>query len=521
MIASTSNNLDVQCANCSGSGVSTADGASWTSGSSLFAGIGGAYQTTVTSNPLTAGDQGFAQLTHYRALMADWFNSSGTEMGTSGSPVQVSLANTGANSTAVAISATSLPLPTNAAAETGGNLATLAGAVTASVVQSNTKQVNGVTTLAGAGATGTGSQRVTAAQDTTTIAGSAPGTAGSASTNVVTVQGIGSMTPLLANPGTPANWAILADNAAWTVGTTPQTAIGCEYTSGGATALTTGHVGTPGCTSARAIFTDKSSVGGTALVASVSAYGTPPTGTEVEGVNAYVTNTNANGQTTMSASSPVVIASDQSAVAVKTASGAFASGSIASGAIASGAIASGAAVSGAFASGAVVDLTNIEGVIGVATAPTKMALSGEVYNSTAPAPTSGQSMSLQSDPNGNLRTAPQCNKVINIAQTATTDVHTFTGYGYICSVILVSATAQNIGIDEGTGTTCETSGTALIGVSSTSAATAQMALAANGGFSSVASVSWLRTQTSADHLCVIQSSTGEVAGTITYADLAN
>ena len=191
MIASTSNNLDVQCANCSGSGVSTADGASWTAGSSLFAGIGGAYQTTVTSNPLTAGDQGFAQLTHYRALMTDWFNSSGTEMGTSGSPVQVSLANTGANGTAVAISAASLPLPTNAAAETGGNLATLAGAVTASVVQSNTKQVNGVTTLAGAGATGTGSQRVTAAQDTTTIAGSAPGTAGSASTNVVTVQGIG------------------------------------------------------------------------------------------------------------------------------------------------------------------------------------------------------------------------------------------------------------------------------------------------------------------------------------------
>ena len=110
-------------------------------------------------------------------------------------------------------------------------------------------------------------------------------------------------------------------------------------------------------------------------------------------------------------------------------------------------------------------------------------------------------MSLQSDPNGNLRTAPQCNNVINIAQTATTDVHTFTGYGYICSVILVSATAENIGIDEGTGTTCETSGTALIGVSSTSAATAQMALAANGGFSSVASVSWLRTQTSAD-ICV-------------------
>jgi hypothetical protein len=234
VIASTSNNLDVQCANCSGSGVSTADGASWTAGTSLFAGIGGAYQTTVTSNPLTAGDQGFAQLTHYRALMTAWFNSSGTEMGTSGSPVQVSLANTGANGTALAV-----------------------------------------------------------------------------------------------NPAIAANWAILADNAAWTVSTTPQTAIGCEYTSGGATALTTGHVGTPGCTSARAIFTDKSSVGGTALVASVSAYGTPPTGTEVEGVNAFITNTNANGSATSANSAPVVIASDQAAVATKAASGVFVAGAIA------------------------------------------------------------------------------------------------------------------------------------------------------------------------------------------------
>lgn len=256
------------------------------------------------------------------------------------------------------------------ALETGGNLATaatntgtIAGAITSSVMQENLKQVNGTTTLTGAGATGTGAQRETVAQDTTTIAGSAPGTAGTASANVLSVQGEASMTPLLANPGTAANWGIgatgsavpangllamgtnagtafalpgdgtnglwvnikagagsggtaAADNAAWTVGTTNQTPAGCEYTSGGATALTTGHVGTPGCTSARGLFTDKSSVAGTALSAAVSAYGTAPTGTEVEGVNAFVTNTNANGQTTMSASSPVVIASNQSPVPV-------------------------------------------------------------------------------------------------------------------------------------------------------------------------------------------------------------
>ncbi len=56
---------------------------------------------------------------------------------------------------------------TNYALETGGNLATLAGAVTSSVVQSNVKQINGVTTLMGNGTTGTGSQRVTIASDNT------------------------------------------------------------------------------------------------------------------------------------------------------------------------------------------------------------------------------------------------------------------------------------------------------------------------------------------------------------------
>jgi hypothetical protein len=74
----------------------------------------------------------------------------------------------------------------------------------------------------------------------------------------------------------------------------------------------------------------------------------------------------AKGQAAMAASVPVTVASDQSAVAVKAASGAIASGAIASGAVASGAISagavaagavvSGAILSGALASGAIVDL---------------------------------------------------------------------------------------------------------------------------------------------------------------------
>lgn len=124
------------------------------------------------------------------------------------------------------------------ALESGGNLATLAGGVAASVYQENIKQVNGVTVLTGAGATGTGSQRITVAQDTTTVAGSAPGTAGSASANVITVQGVASMTKLLVTPD--ANSAInLAQIAATT------TLVGNGVAGNGAQRVTVASDNTP------------------------------------------------------------------------------------------------------------------------------------------------------------------------------------------------------------------------------------------------------------------------------------
>lgn len=58
----------------------------------------------------------------------------------------------------------------------------------------NITQIGGNAILTGTGATGTGSQRTTTAQDTTTIAGSAPGTAGTPSANVVSIQGVPSGT---------------------------------------------------------------------------------------------------------------------------------------------------------------------------------------------------------------------------------------------------------------------------------------------------------------------------------------
>jgi len=71
------------------------------------------------------------------------------------------------------------------ALESGGNLATIAGSITATVAQDNIKQINGVTPLMGNGVTGTGSPRVTVSSDNTPFSVNAqptPTTAGGLTT---------------------------------------------------------------------------------------------------------------------------------------------------------------------------------------------------------------------------------------------------------------------------------------------------------------------------------------------------
>lgn len=104
----------------------------------------------------------------------------------------------GADGSAILSSSNPAPVTgTGSAGTAATGVVTVQGIASATPIVVNQTQVNGVTVSTGAGATGTGSQRVGVAQDTTTIAGSAPGTAGSASTNVLTVQGVASMTPVL------------------------------------------------------------------------------------------------------------------------------------------------------------------------------------------------------------------------------------------------------------------------------------------------------------------------------------
>lgn len=164
VIASTSNNLNVQCANCSGAGASAADEASFTAGTSTFAPSGCFFQTTGTSNALTTGQQGQAQCTANRAWFTNLRNAAGTEVGTSTTPLQVTLANTGANGTAVKVDGSAVTQPVSIS----GNQAV------------NEAQINGVTPLMGNGASGTGAQRVTISSDNTVLPGVGAGATGSA-----------------------------------------------------------------------------------------------------------------------------------------------------------------------------------------------------------------------------------------------------------------------------------------------------------------------------------------------------
>lgn len=214
-LTGTSGNLNVQCANCSGSGVSTADETAFTAGSSLFAGAGGFFQTTATNNALTSGQQGMFQVTANRALFTNLRNASGTEIGTSSSPVRTDPTGT----TTQPVSAASLPLPTGAATSanqptnaaigstTSGETGTLAmGAVTTAAPTYTTAQTNPLSLTTG------GALR----SDNASWAGTALGAPSNYGTSpgAVAVPGVNAFitnTPSVAQSGT---WTVQPGNTA-------------------------------------------------------------------------------------------------------------------------------------------------------------------------------------------------------------------------------------------------------------------------------------------------------------------
>ena len=82
---------------------------------------------------------------------------------------------------------------------------------------------------------------------------------------------------------------------------------------------------------------------------------------------------------------------------------------------------------------------------------------------------------------------------------------------FICSVVVVAAGAEGVSIVEGTGTVCATGLRGVIGGFG-----GTMALAANGGFSSISPFPWVSSAVAGNQVCLDKSGSGNVSGTITY-----
>ena len=219
----------------------------------------------------------------------------------------------------------------------------------------------------------------------------------------------------------------LADEATFTQGSTSFTPAGCLYNTS-LTNLTSGQGGAAQCTNDRNLYVNLYKVANTALGAP-SNYGTSPGAVNVQGVNAFVTNTpNVNIQ-----------------------------------------------------SNASINEAQIAGSTVVA------------------------------DPcQVNARSS------VNISLTASGQLITGTAskQTYICSADLITATAQNIALVEGTGTTCATG---IAGMAGGTTAATGWNLAANDGLVKGVGSNWVfKTATAADNVCLLLSGTGQTSGSVQY-----
>ena len=112
---------------------------------------------------------------------------------------------------------------------------------------------------------------------------------------------------------------------------------------------------------------------------------------------------------------------------------------------------------------------------------------------------------------------------VSVTQTAGTQLITGTASErvFICSMHIVTATAQNIALVSGTGTVCATSTSGMIGFGGATAATGWN-FAANGGIQMGHSDwSYGKSDTDADNVCLLMSGSGQISGGLTYVSAAN
>ena len=127
----------------------------------------------------------------------------------------------------------------------------------------------------------------------------------------------------------------------------------------------------------------------------------------------------------------------------------------------------------------------------------------------------GAAMTQTTDP----CSGPKIHVPVSITADATLITGTASNRTYICAVSLVTATAQNIAVLSGTGTTCQTSTGPLFG--GVTAATGWNFAANTGIAVGTGSGTIAKSDTDADNICIDTSSTGQISGSISYVVAPN
>jgi hypothetical protein len=253
----TGTNFHIVCDTGCSSSSAPADSSTFTAASTSQSPVGGFFQTTATSNPLTTGHMGAVQMTAQRAFFTNLRDSSGNEEGLAGQPLQVSLANTAANGTAVTVSA----------AQSG------TWTVGLSAAQS-------IRILGNAGASMDAAGQNVASPANSLLQGCQFNTTPTTITNgnmspvqcdtggrqlVQAFQATGTNFHMVCDSGCSSSTAP-ADEAAFSAGVTPQSPVGGFFqTTATNNALTTGQMGAIQLTAQRAVFANLRNASGAEL----------------------------------------------------------------------------------------------------------------------------------------------------------------------------------------------------------------------------------------------------------------
>lgn len=269
----------------------------------------------------------------------------------------------------------------------------------------------------------------------------------------------------------------VADNSAFTYGTSDMTAIGGVYNSS-ITPITSGSQGALALTADRNAFVNVNRWVGTQLGAP-SNYGTSPGAVTVPGVNAFVTNTPPVSQSGTWTVQPGNTANSTPWLVA------------------------GAGTAGSAASGVV----SVQGVASMTPVQVSQATAGNLNATVSPA---------SGDP-----CATTTHHFVSINQT--TSAQLFAGTSsektYICSINLVVAGTENMALVEGTGSVCATNIAGLAG--GTTAATgwnlvANGGLVIAGGGHTALGPPDSDSHATAANVCLLESGSDQVSGQVQY-----